>query len=507
MPRRLLRVRTARYARLLMSGICIAVLAACDAASDNRSDLPTPLFVNAASQDRALFLTWNVVPEARRTTLHCQRITSDEVHRAAGDAGGWHLLSGLVNDQPYECHGERELTNGQVIRSQPVRQTPRSRQQQAKSPYLTSQQSADAHIKASGFKPGTLSLRGRPQSTFDALADGAYTGPEGGLQFLLLRQVDKTFQAPDPPRAPGEVREVLKRALWPRWNPFDHSARFPMPVSPIEPAAVGQVREFASASSFVVAYHPQLSSRCTGFVPPGPASGKVAIYIDGHATQTVEKAAGTIMALLQRGWQVIAVDMPLIGANAVDRTATLIDHNSFYSWPSDDFSPVALFLQPLKAVVDEIYRTQAPGVEPTIMLIGKSGGGWTSFMYGALDPRIDYAVAIAGGMPMSQWLQDAPRRAADYEQVDPLIYGAVRYEDIMPAAGSRGAFFVYNKHDSCCFRLDDDDPFVRYLRAASVALRKPIGVYIDHKTRTHSFSDTALAALGAFVEKVESEAH
>jgi hypothetical protein len=75
----------------------------------------------------------------------------------------------------------------------------------------------------------------------------------------------------------------------------------------------------------------------------------------------------------------------------------------------------------------------------------------------------------------------------------------------MIAAGSRGAFYVYNQHDPCCFQLRPDDPFVRYLADAAVAVDKPIGVYVDTETRTHSFSDTAFAALDRFVATTEAD--
>jgi hypothetical protein len=225
----------------------------------------------------------------------------------------------------------------------------------------------------------------------------------------------------------------------------------------------------------------------------------VAIYFEGHEGATVAVGAKTIDRLLERGWEVIAMDMPLTGLNEVDHTPTLRSHDSFASWPVADSSPVALFLQPLKAVVDQIYREIQ---DPTVALMGKSGGGWTSFMYGALDQRVHYVVSVAGGVPMAQWVRRRRARPPDFEQAAPRIFGAVRYPDIMTTAGSRGAFYVYNEHDSCCFRLHPDDAFIRYLRTASTADR-PIGVYVDRETRRHTFSAAAFTAVEQFVESTE----
>ena len=501
------------------------VFATCDRSNRAAPEVPDPLFLNAASQDRALFLTWNAAPNAGRVTLSCRRTGSDAWRAVEGDSRGYHLIDGLENDATYECYAERIGETGEKITSRAVTQTPRDRAFTVGA-YMASQQAAEDWLKLNRLDPASLRVRGQAVNPSDPiLPDGAYIDTSGRVAFLLLRHADEVFHPPASPRSPGDVRTVLKHALWHRFNPFDHPQEFPMPITPIEPPIVGRVRGYASASSFVVAYHAQLSSRCTRFVPPNPSPGKVAIYMNGHLG-TVRFGATTIEQLLDRGWQVIAVDMPLAGVNAEDQTPTLRTHDSFHAWDSADFSPVSLFLLPLKAIVDQIEAE--PGSH-TIMLIGKSGGGWTSFMYGALDERVDYVVGIACGMPMSQWLRrralddptplpplgwraalglraDLARApfAADYEQVDPLIYESVGYEDIMPVAGSRGTFYVYNQYDACCFRMRPDDAFIRYLKDASLALDKPIGVFVDQENLRHSLSAAGLAELDKFLTATEA---
>jgi hypothetical protein len=493
-----------RRTHLLAHALLALLLTHCERAALTRAP-PDPLFLNAASQDRALFLTWNAAANSRRVRLRCRRVGGVTWQDAEGDSGGYHLFDGLENGITYECYAERELTTGETILSRPVIQTPRTRRFQLAHGYFASQPAADSWLKRRGIDPRSLHLRGEPVKTWSPAApDGMYTNGNGEVVAILLRYADETFRPPVALRAPGDVRTVLKHALWHTVNPFDHAERFPMRITPIEPAIVGRVSRFASATSFAIAYHPQLSSRYTRFIPANPSPGRVAIYIEGHAGPTVRFGATTIDRLLERGWQVIAMDMPLIGVNAEDRSETFSQHDAFARWPSDEFSPVALFLQPLKAIVDQIYREDSSSSQRAVMLIGKSGGGWTTYMYGALDERIHYVVGIAGGMPMSQWAREQPTRPADYEQIDPLIFESVLYEDIMPIAGSRGAFYVYNENDPCCFRLHPDEPFVRYLKDASVELNKPIGVYVDRETTTHSFSTDAFAELHRFVETTEA---
>lgn len=491
-----------RPARNLVVGACVAaLLAACHRAGPPR-DTSEPLFLNAAPQDHALYLTWNTAPTGGEVTVHCRRADGGPWSAVEAGSSRHTFFDGLENDVDYECFATRRDGRA-TINSRPITQTPRARPPRVGTSF-TNQHAADQWLRNRHISPQSLFLRGQPLTAWDARApDGVYTDARGKLLFILLRQADNGFRAPTAPRPPGEVRTVLKHALWPKDNPFDQPERFAMPITPIEPPIIGQVTRYASASSFSIAYHPQLSSRCTRFMPENPTPGRIAIHVYGHDLRR-SACAATIDALLDRGWQVIAVDMPLLGANGADQRETLKNHNGFMRWNTDGVSPMALFLQPLKAIVDQIYRENGANPDLTVMLVGRSGGGWTSFMYAALDERVHYAVSVAGGMPMSHWGHDKPLRTADYEQLDPLIYESVRYEDIMPVAGSRGAFYVYNEHDPCCFRLAPDDPFLRYLQSAAVALHKPIGVYVDRETTTHSFSDAAVNAMDTFIAATDA---
>jgi hypothetical protein len=487
-----------------VTSACIAVLlGGCHRTAPQR-DTSEPLFLNAAPQDHALYLTWNTAHTGGEVTVHCRRAAGGAWSSVEAGSRRYAFFDGLENNLDYECFATRRDGRA-TISSRPITQTPRARPPRVGTSYFTNQRDADQWLRSRHIAPQSLFLRGQPVAAWDAQApDGVYTDARGELLFILLRHAGNGFRAPTAPRPPGEVRTVLKHALWPKDNPFDQPEQFAMPVTPIEPPIAGQVTHYAAAASFSVAFHAQLSSRCTNFVPEKPTPGRIAIHVYGHDLFRRSESAATIDALLDRGWQVIAVDMPLLGANGADQSDRLRDHNSFLRWNTDGISPVALFLQPLKAIVDQIYRDNGSNPDLTVMLVGRSGGGWTSFMYAALDERIHYAVSVADGMPMSHWGRDKPLRTADYEQLDPLIYESVGYEDIMPVAGSRGAFYVYNEHDPCCFRLSPDDAFLRYLQSAALALHKPIGVYVDRETTTHSFSAAAVDAMDTFIAATDA---
>jgi hypothetical protein len=125
-------------------------------------------------------------------------------------------------------------------------------------------------------------------------------------------------------------------------------------------------------------------------------------------------------------------------------------------------------------------------------------------VFGAVDPRVDVAVSVAGGRPISTRL-DAPWGAAelgDYEQAAPHLYEAVPHESLMLAAGSKASFHIFNRWDTCCFRVQPGDSFVRYLRRGGRAMGKPIGVFVDPDHRDHSMSPRAYAELGRFLRRV-----
>lgn len=193
---------------------------------DVRPDPPDPLFLNAAAQDRSLFLTWNTAPNTRKVTLYCRRAESGPWQSVEAGLGGHALIEELENDTTYECYATRTLEGGETISSRPVTQTPRTRTARVGEFYLASQQVADQYLKSKGIDARSLHLRGQPVKVWDpSVPDGLYTDARGRRLFTLLRHADDVFLPPAAPRAPGEVRAVLKRALWPTFNPFDHPDR------------------------------------------------------------------------------------------------------------------------------------------------------------------------------------------------------------------------------------------------------------------------------------------
>jgi hypothetical protein len=64
-----------------------------------------------------------------------------------------------------------------------------------------------------------------------------------------------------------------------------------------------------------------------------------------------------------------------------------------------------------------------------IAMGGLSGGGWTTTVYGAVDPRIDALYPVAGSMPL-ELRRGHPAHLGDEEQRYPPLYSLVSYQDL-----------------------------------------------------------------------------
>lgn len=92
-------------------------------------------------------------------------------------------------------------------------------------------------------------------------------------------------------------------------------------------------------------------------------------------------------------------------------------------------------------------------------MIGLSGGGWTTTVYPALDPRITRSYPTAGSLPF--FLRSAPPKPSpttgDWEQrLDrhPVFYGISDFPDIYALASvgrHRRQTQILNRFDACCF--------------------------------------------------------
>ena len=454
-----------------------------------------------------MFLTWSPLPDATYSVRWRERGANGWTTETVG-ASPRRAVKGLTNMLAHEFQVQTEGGASSAV----VLATPRPRPNCEALEYMPppphvdffcTKAALDAHLVARKIDPLSLRCRQQPVTTWDAESPNCnYVTPDGDHK-LLLRAADSTFEGGYTFPNPDVVRDHARRALWTYDDPFDEASSRTPELTPIETPGVGKVTRYTAARAFRTTTIGGPMSTIVWFEPRRPVEGRFAIYHEGHGGPAVDIGADTIDWLLARGWNVIALDMPLLGGNSGATRPGLDGHADFETLDTGIVSPLEHFLLPVKTVVDLITAT-AGRLDPDILLIGRSGGGWTTYVYGAIDPRIDFAVSIAGGRPISTRL-DAPWGAAelgDYEQAAPHLYDAVPHEHLLLAAGARASFHVFNRWDTCCFRVQPGDSFVRYLRRAGMVMGKPIGVFVDPDHRGHSMSERAYAELGRFLRRV-----
>lgn len=122
------------------------------------------------------------------------------------------------------------------------------------------------------------------------------------------------------------------------------------------------------------------------------------------------------------------------------------------------------FLEPVVACIN--YWNQHCDVNPDITMIGLSGGGWTTHLLAAIDPRIKLSFPIAGSYPL--YLRNGEENKAhlgDLEQYYEPLYnediasdgtggGIATWLEIYALGGigkGRKQIMITSQYDDCCF--------------------------------------------------------
>ena len=301
----------------------------------------------------------------------------------------------------------------------------------------------------------------------------------------LNRYVDEQFVPPAALPETHLLRRILRRTLWHRYDASAGGA--PPRLLEVPHADAGAVTGFAAVRRFILRDPPPgLQSRITCFDPLVPVEGRSAVYIEGHDASAVTDGPALPTWLLERGWQVCAVDMPMEGTNVRDRTMLRVGHDDLVRTTADDLihktwddgALLGEFLAPIWATVDWMVGRAGDSPGPASLVVaGRSGGGLLACLYGALDARVDVVVDIAGCYPMSTLMESAPFDTAG-KPANHLEYAYIPLADQVPdiawflAGGTRANLHFYSTRDPCCGRYGPDHPWTAYLRARGASDRR-----------------------------------
>lgn len=189
---------------------------------------------------------------------------------------------------------------------------------------------------------------------------------------------------------------------------------------------------------------------------PQKDNDKFVIWHQGHTGDLwAQGGRDVVSTLVQRGYNVFAMGMPLYGENQ-NRLARrgVNDHEYLRQLINPEFQPIKLFVEPVIAVVNHIERYYG---RSQVAMIGLSGGGWTTQLSAALDPRILQSFPVAASQPFylnPNYNFEAGTLRQEFEQTYAPLYNIADYTDLylMGAYGEkRSQLQVLNQFDSCCF--------------------------------------------------------
>ena len=228
---------------------------------------------------------------------------------------------------------------------------------------------------------------------------------------------------------------------------------------------------------------------------PERDNDKLMIYHQGHRGGFL-LGKGTIAYFLGKGYTVAAFAMPLLGMNnrpvvELPRFGRLRlhTHDHLRYLDSATFSSLRFFLEPVAMLLN--YVEQAHDFR-SVSMMGVSGGGWTTTLYAALDPRVAYSYPVAGTLPL---YLSSEVEIGDYEESLPEFYRIANYLELY-LLGSYGQdrhqAQILNYSDPCCFGgigYLSYEPAV--IRALAVLGPGSFEVYLDTTHHDHAISETA----------------
>src|SRR5258706_1919025 len=232
--------------------------------------------------------------------------------------------------------------------------------------------------------------------------------------------------------------------------------RFPDTIITNVASPVKQLGRLARVDELRVDMAPGLQGLAYHFIPERPNLELVVVH-HGHACTLDDDPSPldigyglqrTIAALLREGYGVLGVFMPHMRPG--DCTG---GHDAMFQLPTTG-SPIKYFLEPTAISLNYLKARSRPDHFPkyrAFHMTGLSGGGWTTTVYAAIDPRNRFSVPIARTIPL--YLRSGSS-VGDREQLEPSFYRLAGYPDlyILGAHGrGRKQVQILVRRDTCCF--------------------------------------------------------
>ncbi|NNE67564.1 MAG: hypothetical protein HKN33_13450 [Pyrinomonadaceae bacterium] len=249
-----------------------------------------------------------------------------------------------------------------------------------------------------------------------------------------------------------------------------------------------------------------LTSNAYHFVPAN-SNGAVVLFHEGH-TMNLGMSETRIAQLLDRGFAVVTFIMPLIGENSrpvvnLKRNGPfrLTDHQNLGLLKPKSGHAIRYFIEPVIRVMNYLDEHHQ---YTNIVMMGISGGGWTTMITAALDERILKSVPVAGSFPF--YLRSGiTKNWGDFEQIDIRFYSLVNYLELylMGSVGKgKAQLQIFNEFDSCCFAGTGSKMYEAVIkrRLKQISVGGQFDVFLDGSHQHHEISDNAMAKILEFLK-------
>ncbi|HEY4335375.1 MAG TPA: hypothetical protein VGM89_05745 [Puia sp.] len=256
-------------------------------------------------------------------------------------------------------------------------------------------------------------------------------------------------------------------------------------------------------TSVVYILHPLKSNRLQ--VPVIYHSGHQIVFFheDRHTNDSGAYAISVLDFFLDKGFDVIGISMPLVGYNyhplevkENGQVFPITCHDDVFQLEN----PFYYFLEPIRATID--FLSSEEGYKRFIMM-GLSGGGWSTTVYSAIDERVWLSFPVAGSIPNA--MRVSPRDVGDKEQYLADFYNRFNYPTLYTLAAEgpgRLSCQILNEKDECCFAFNGDNYWVPDVQLRLAQMHEP-GQFHFFFDRCAPFHKVSAAATNKIYEEIK----
>ena len=236
-------------------------------------------------------------------------------------------------------------------------------------------------------------------------------------------------------------------------------------------------------------------------------AGCLFIYHSGHGEGITDEVKHSLWSrVVEGGCDLLYMAMPLMHQNprpiVNSRFGPLLlkSHDTLALLQTESFNPLRFFFDPVLASLNHAISQR--GSYRYVFMTGMSGGGWTTTLYAAIDPRISASFPVSGSLPVSLKAVSDPN-IGDWEQYGADIYQSWDYLDFYALATypARTQIQLLNVHDSCCFKGVGARLYAKPISQLVQAWGGSFSVVFDEMTHVHGFNarhiETILAKVAA----------